>query len=121
MGTFGTATQRAWASRRARAAQPGMRRKKWLTGLAVAAVVFASLYGWLLVQSGTPETPWPIDLVQVRQLAKSQSGDLPTEVRVERVATFGFPSHAVMAGSGWQLAAMGLYAYQLVYPTRTAI
>ncbi len=49
----------------------------------------------------------------------AQPGDLPSEVRVEKILTFSFPGAALKAGGGFASRDMSIYAYQLIYPNRT--
>jgi glyoxylase-like metal-dependent hydrolase (beta-lactamase superfamily II) len=91
----------------------------WVAGALV--VIGVPLYAWLILDGGSAEGPWPIDMAEVRRLAHSVPGDLPSEVRVETVMGFGFPSTVVRAGTGWGKQPMGLYSYQLVYPGQTGI
>lgn len=95
--------------------------KKLIKVVVVLLAGAAPLYVWLLLMSEPAQGSWPIDLAEVRRLAKSVPGDLPTEIRAERLVSFEFPSHAIMAGAGWKPWTMTCYAYQLVFPARTAI
>lgn len=95
---------------------------KWtLRGLAALIVIGAAGYWWLLMQSGSPEGKYRIDLAAVRDLAASMPGPAPDEVRVELISTLTFPAVAITAGDGWDTVEMPVYAYQLVYPDSTAI
>ena len=95
---------------------------KWLARIALLlAIVALPLYSWFITTSEGPEGAWPIDMVEVRMLAQSLPGDLPTDVRVEQVASFAVPAQAIVAGAGWQNRGMAIYAYQLVFPHGTGV
>ncbi len=89
-----------------------------LFGIAVLGVT----YYWLFVESHVPAgEPFPIDIAEVRQLANSLPGAKPKAIRVEQVATFTFPSAAIMAGDSWRTETAQAVSYQLVFPDHTAI
>lgn len=95
---------------------------KWtLRILAALIVIGAAGYWWLLMESGTPEGRYAIDMAEVRKLAGEMPGAPPDEVRAEHIATLAFPAVAVTAGDGWDQVTMPVYAYQLVFPDGTAI
>lgn len=94
--------------------------------LGIAALVLVVLavpaYWWLFVSAEDAEGRWPIDLAELRKAARSIEGELPSDVRFEKVTTFAFPSTAMVAGSGWSERLMTCFSYQLVYPGgRTAV
>jgi glyoxylase-like metal-dependent hydrolase (beta-lactamase superfamily II) len=60
-------------------------------------------------------------MAEIRKLAASLEGDKPSAVEVERVAVFGFPSTAVVAGDGWKMTQLPVYSYRLVFPTQSII
>lgn len=93
-------------------------------GLRLAAVVLAiaaPAYWWLLVESGTPQGVFPIDVAELRRLADWLPGEKPQAVRVEDVAEFAFPEVAALAGSGWSVSRLPVFSYQLVFADRTVI
>ena len=97
------------------------RRRRWPRVLAVIGVLLVPAYYWFFIQTPGPSGDWALDLAEVRRLAGTLPGDKPTEVRVERVCDFKFPNAIIRAGAGWSLRPMTMFAYQLVFPTHTAI
>jgi len=93
------------------------KRRRWPFVVLTLGVLALPAYWWLFLESGEVEGAFPVDLAEVRRLAGSIPGDQPTQVRFEHVAGFEFPSVAVVAGDGWGLTKMPVYAYQLVSPT----
>ncbi len=90
----------------------------------VAAVVLVLLgvgYWWFFTTAEAAEGRWPIDLAELRKAAGSIEGERPTEVRVEKGVGFEFPSGLVVTGAGWGQHPMTVFAYQLVFPSRTAL
>ena len=83
--------------------------------LAVLLVIAAGAYWWLILESGTPPTTYTLDIKEIRRLADSLPADKVAEIRVEHVAPFSFPGHAVMAGDGWQPVPMNVFAYKIVF------
>jgi glyoxylase-like metal-dependent hydrolase (beta-lactamase superfamily II) len=84
--------------------------------LRVAAVVLllgVPAYWWLLVESGTPQSTFELDIVELRRLAGSVEGTRPTRIQVEEVLEFEFPGHAVLAGSGWGTLELPVFSYQV--------
>lgn len=90
--------------------------KKLGVAFLVLLAVAVPTYWFLIVSAEAAEGKWPLDLAELRKAAKSIDGDLPTEVRFERVTTFAFPSAVMVAGSGWDERVMSCFSYQLVYP-----
>lgn len=95
--------------------------KRVLVTLAVLVVVGFPAYWWLFLTAEAPDGQMPLDLAAVRALASSLPGDKPTEVRVDRVADFVFPSGVMVAGDGWTMVDCSVYAYQLVYADRRVV
>lgn len=95
--------------------------KRLLTAAAVLLVVGVPAYGWLYATTESADGQLPLDLVAIRALASSVPGDKPTEVRVDRVADFVFPSGVMVAGDGWSMVDCSVYAYQLVYADRRVL
>lgn len=89
--------------------------KRVLVTLVVLVVLGVPAYGWLYATTESADGQLPLDLAAVRALASSLPGDKPTEVRVDRVADFVFPSGVMVAGDGWSMVDCSVYAYQLVY------
>lgn len=91
----------------------------WTLGL---AAVLGGMYWWYAVDSRMPaDADFPLDIAELRRLAESLPGERPGEVRYEKVTAFDFPGALIMAGEGWGGQLMPVYAYQLVYPDRTAM
>lgn len=89
--------------------------KKLGVALAVLLVIGAPAYWWLFVSAEDAQGKWPVDLEQLRAAAKSMEGPRPTEVHVEKIAVFAFPSTAQVAGTGWSSREMVCFAYQAVF------
>lgn len=85
------------------------------------ALTLALAYWWLILESGTPDGRWPLDLGELRRLAASVPGERAGALRVEKVSAFPFPGHAVKAGWGWEPRSMTGFAYQLVFPDFTLV
>ncbi len=95
---------------------------KWTLRILGAVVVLAGgAYWYLLMQSGSPDGNYAIDMGEVRRLAGTVPGDKALEVRVEEVAGLSFPAVAITAGDGWDTVPMPVYAYQLVFPGSTGL
>jgi glyoxylase-like metal-dependent hydrolase (beta-lactamase superfamily II) len=79
-------------------------------------------YWWLLLEGHAPVgTDFVLDIAELRRLADSMPGDLPTAIEVEHVATFEFPGALVVTGDAWAKTELPVYAYRVLFPTRTAI
>lgn len=95
---------------------------KWtLRVLVVLLVLAAGAYWWLLMQSGSPDSSFTIDMDELCRLSNSLPGERPSEIRVEQIGVLKFPAIAIMAGDGWQTDTMEVFSYQLVFPGRSAI
>lgn len=91
---------------------------RWLTVLAA----LAGLYWWLAADSRMPaEATFDLDIAEVRRLADSLPGELPAQIRYEKVFAFSFLKAMVVAGDPWSTVEIPVYSYQLVYPKLTAI
>lgn len=91
--------------------------------LAVLIVVGGGAYYWLIAD-GEPPADLPsyeIDIAGLRALADEMPGAKPTEVRVEKVASFAFPATASIGGDGWNMQPMYVASYQLVFPATTIV
>jgi hypothetical protein len=97
------------------------RRRRWPRILGILFLLLAAAYAWLFIQTPGPDGKWTLDLVEVRRLAGSIEGDKSTELRVERVGDFRFPYAVIRTGGGWSTKPMTMFAFQLVFPTHTAI
>lgn len=90
---------------------------KWtLRVLAALIVIGAGGYWYLLMESGSPQYAYKIDMDEVRRLAASPPGDRPADIGVEQIATLAFPAIAITAGDGWDIVPMEVFAYQLRFP-----
>lgn len=90
--------------------------------LATLIVAAGAGYYWLIVESHMPSTgSYSIDLAEVRKLAGSVPGAMSDDIRVETVGTITFPRTAVVAGDGWEGAALPVSAFQLSYPDTTVL
>jgi len=91
----------------------------WILGVTAALGV---LYWWYAADSRMPaDADFPLDIAELRRLSGSLPGDLPREVRYEKVTAFAFPGAMIAAGDGWATREMPVYAYQLIYPDRTGM
>lgn len=97
-----------------------MKSKKARVAL-VVLVLLVPAYWWLLIESGTPQGTYALDVAELRQLADSIPGEKPSAIRVEEVLEFEFPKVAVLAGSGWSKVKLPVFSYQLVFPDRFVI
>ena len=96
--------------------------RRILITLLVLAAIGAPAYYWLIVDSSAPSSgSYSIDMVEVRRLAGSMTGEKPQEIRVEHVASFEFPATAAVAGDGWETLDVPVQSFQLVFPDKTAI
>lgn len=96
-------------------------RRRWPFVVLALLLALVPAYWWLFLESGTPRGAYQVDLTEVRRLAVSLPGERPTELRFEQVAGFEFPATAVVAGDGWSMTKMPVFAYQLVSPTHRTI
>lgn len=99
---------------------------RWLVRAIIAAVLLGILggaYYWFFGDGDPPTglTPFALDMNQLREMSDDIAGDLPTEVRVERIASFSFPAVAAVGGDGWNFDTMGAYSYQVILPTGTIV
>jgi glyoxylase-like metal-dependent hydrolase (beta-lactamase superfamily II) len=84
--------------------------------LAVVAGLAAFVWYALFTGVGVPDKArFAIDLQALRAAAGPEAA-LPVEARAERVAGFGAPKQAAMAGAGFSKVEFGFYVWQLVYP-----
>lgn len=93
-----------------------------LIALGGVLIVIAAAYYWLIVESHAPaQTAYALDIAEIRRLAGGFQGDKPAAIEVERVAAFGFPATAVVAGDGWRTTELPVYSYRLVFPKESII
>ncbi len=100
---------------------------RWLRIVLVVLVVLliggGGAYYWYL-GDGSPPSALPaygFDLAAIRARADELPGGKASEIRVETVATFGFPAVASVGGDGWDISPMAAFSFQLVLPTDTII
>ena len=80
-------------------------------------------YFWFIGDGNPPGTlpTYSLDMAAVRAKAEELPGGKPSEVRVEKVATFTFPAVAAVGGDGWNGLPMAAFSYQLILPTDTIV
>jgi hypothetical protein len=77
--------------------KPWIRNSLYILGAIL--VMIASAYYWLIMESHAPaQSAYALDIAEIRRVAGSRAGERPSSMEVERVAVFGFPSTAVVAG-----------------------
>ncbi len=84
-------------------------------------VLAVPAYWWLLVESGSPQGTFALEIGELRTLANSLPGERPEIIRVEEVLEFEFPNTAIVAGSGWSFGKLPVYSYQLGFADRTIV
>lgn len=84
--------------------------------VALAAILGAAYYVLFLHMGGTDRNLYAINLEEIRRLATSQPGDMPTAINAEAPVVFDFPGAAVVTGWAWAANPMVIYAYQVEYP-----
>jgi len=94
------------------------RRAAWLAAVLGAG---GAAYYALVLHSPAPSSTFELDIARIRALAESLPGDQPAAARYEEVLALRFFEAMVMAGEPWRETPMPVYAYQLVFPDRTAI
>src|SRR5579863_3945321 len=79
-----------------------MWKQRWFHILVLVLVILAGAFFWLVMESDPlGEKPFTLDIAAIRHLANSMPGEKPSEIRVERIASFTFPAAAMMAGDSW--------------------
>lgn len=97
---------------------------RWVLGvLAVLLAAGGAAYFWFIGDGDPPSRTetFALDIEALRDAANGLTGEPPTEVRVERVATMTFPATAAVGGDGWDNLPMGLFSYQLILDTGNVI
>ncbi|MFO0727841.1 MAG: MBL fold metallo-hydrolase [Myxococcota bacterium] len=87
-------------------------------------VVGLLLLGYATLLRGAPvpsDCSFHLDAKELRAKAAEKPGALPTELRVEHVASIEFPEAIVVTGGAFKMSSMDMYAYQLVYPDHTVV
>jgi len=85
--------------------------------LALLVTAGAGYYILFLQMSDVDRSLYSIDLDEVRTLAGSLEGDLPTSINAEAPVTLEFPQAAVLTGGSWDANPIVIYAYQVMYPS----
>lgn len=97
-----------------------VKRIAWgLAGFVVLSLLFLA-YG-LRPYKIPEQSQYTFSLEQIRKLALSKTGELPTALRTVSGFSFKFPG--VVAGTGWELRSIPMegWAFQVVYPKTTVI
>ncbi len=77
---------------------------------------------YYLSSESVPEVSnYELGLAELRTLARSRPGDLPIEVRLERVGTTELPGALMMAGRSWDGVEMTHVVFQIVWPDATFV
>jgi glyoxylase-like metal-dependent hydrolase (beta-lactamase superfamily II) len=94
-----------------------------LTIVVVLLIAGSGAYYWFIGDGNPPGNiqPYGFDIAAARAKADELPGGKASEVRVEKVASFAFPSVAAIGGDGWSMLPMAAYSYQVVLPTDTVI
>jgi glyoxylase-like metal-dependent hydrolase (beta-lactamase superfamily II) len=98
----------------------------WLRRLFIALFALVAIapiaYWWLLLESRAPDSAdFALDIAELRRLADTMPGDAPTSIEVEHVASFEFPAGLVVSGDGWAKSELPVYAYRVLFPSRSAL
>jgi glyoxylase-like metal-dependent hydrolase (beta-lactamase superfamily II) len=88
---------------------------------ALAAIVGAAYYWFVIDGRVLGGADYALDIVEVRRLAGTVQGDQPTAIEVEGVALIKPPAAFVVAGDSWSLADLPVYSYRVVYPKTSVI
>jgi glyoxylase-like metal-dependent hydrolase (beta-lactamase superfamily II) len=89
------------------------RMRKWMLLLAVVAVALAFSFYWLVIERQLPQAGFEIDIVSLRKLAQSQSGEKPSRVEGVLVGHFRAPHGGVVAGQTFSSIDMPVFVYRL--------
>jgi len=97
---------------------------KWLLRIAVVLVVtLGAAFWWLFLDAGVPKSAeGELDIAAYRALvAGDAAGTLPSEMRIETMASDAVPSFAMQAGWFAGQRRLDYTALQLVYPSSTIV
>jgi len=95
--------------------------RKLIRWVLILAVLVGGYY-WMALDSRMPDDAnYPLDMMEVRKLADSLPGAMPTQVRFEKVMEFAFTKGMTVAGDGWSTVDVPIYAFQVIYPDSTVI
>ena len=95
--------------------------RRTLIRLALVALLLMSVVAssgcYFMGSEPVPEvSEYDLDLPSLRALAHSLPGPLPTEVRIEQVATTALPGAFMMAGKSWDRVEMTHVVFQVLAP-----
>jgi len=91
--------------------------------LVVVPLLVGPLSGCYYLRSeAVPEiSNYDLDLAELRKLARSGSGDLPVDIRMEMVGTASLPGALMMAGRSWDGIEMTHVVFQIVWQSGTFV
>lgn len=90
--------------------------------LLVLLTLIAAPYYWLLIdRSDIGIKAKPLDIGQLRGLASSVPGALPTQIRYEIIGTRGVSGNMVTAGAGIMEMNLEILAFQIITPKQPAV
>jgi glyoxylase-like metal-dependent hydrolase (beta-lactamase superfamily II) len=96
--------------------------RNWSRWALLSMVILAAAYYWFFVESHIPASgSYSLDMTEIRRLANLTRGPKAQSIHVEHVATFAFPSAAIMAGASWSGDSAPAVSYQIVFPGSTMI
>ncbi|MFK7896793.1 MAG: MBL fold metallo-hydrolase [Myxococcota bacterium] len=81
----------------------------------IALLAVASIY-YLGSEEVPSKTAYRIDLPELRRLAQSLPGNLPTEIRFQNIADGGLPRALMMAGESFDIQPMTRPVFQVMHP-----
>lgn len=85
------------------------------TALAALLLIIGIPFYWYLLDAGPGDArPKPVTMTQLRALARSIDGPLPSELRVETIARQDVSRNLLVAASGLRAVPIRLRAYQLL-------
>lgn len=64
---------------------------------------------------------YDLDLAELRRLARSDEGELPSEIRLEMIGTATLPGAMMMAGRSWDPIEMTHVVFQVVWPNGNSL
>lgn len=98
------------------------RGRKILLGVAAILVLLGAVGAYAISPVPIPEkSDFGPPLAEVRALAASSPGPLPTQLRSQQVASVDMRRAVVIASGGPGVYTMRMYAYQIVSPDRTIL
>ena len=94
---------------------------RWKVLFGVVAALAAAYFFLVKTNQAPGDCHFKLSIAELRALAVSMPGERPSEVRVERIAGFRMPAAIVVTCEPWSLTDMPMYAYQVVFPSRTIV